>query len=619
MSRRINVRGVLGWLLIAGLGTLVLVMGTRTALRERFDVDARILHRVLSQRLEQQEAVLFALDALSQQGVASPTLERYAARLLSSYPQVVALEQCRPQGCRALTPGGLELPALPGIQPQRPTLLWPPGGGVRYALALHRVRVWVDAGRLLASVEQPQVPLSVQIVRPETGEVLVQAAELFRSSALTFSVDKVLGTSLQPFPIRFERTLPWTVWPWGQVAAWWALSGVLALWVTRLRRARQRADQAVQDERRRAEGIVQASSDGIVALDLLGRVVQRNPAAQRILGELPVGTGIRRAATFQATLKQASFGPEEFWNSPQAVSLPEGTALRRGTETVLVEGTLTPLLDAAGRLSGRVLTVREVGPLRQRLLAQLTEGERRLREHEAHLAHVSRLSTLGEMGAGLAHELNQPLTAIVSYGQAGIRLLDGGEDDLLRARQALEAMVAQAHRAGEIITRLRSLARRAPTVRGQVDLAQSAQNILALCRADLTRQDTEVQTDFPARPALARADAVQVEQILLNLIRNALEAMEHRTPRRLTMTLRPCGQSWVLSVQDSGSGLSPDALRRLFTPFNTAKLDGLGLGLTLSQTLAQGMDGELTGENVPGGARFTLTLPLWREVYADAF
>lgn len=257
--------------------------------------------------------------------------------------------------------------------------------------------------------------------------------------------------------------------------------------------------------------------------------------------------------------------------------------------------------------------MREVSPLQHRLLAQLTKGERRVREHEAHLAHVSRLSTLGEMGAGLAHELNQPLTAIMSYGQAGVRLLDGEGADLPRVRQA---MVAQAHRAGDIITRLRSLARRTPTARVQVDLAHAAQNILALCRADLTRLSADVQTDFPQTPTLMQGDPAQVRQILLNLVRNALEAMEGQVERQLTMTLRATGQYGTLTIQDMGTGLSPDALEQLFTPFNTAKAEGLGLGLTLSQTLAQGMDGELSGENVPSGARLTLTLPVWKEVYA---
>ncbi|MDB5045056.1 MAG: two-component sensor, partial [Deinococcus sp.] len=299
--------GVLGWLVVAGLGTLALLLSHRSAQYEAFEVDARILHRVLSQRMEQQEAVLYALDALSQQDVAGPTFERYAGQLFQTYPQVMALEKCSAQGCRTLTPGAHTLPTVSGVQPAQPLLLWPAAGGSQYALALHRVRVWVDAGRLLTPADQPKTPTTVQVFRPGAGGLLVQADQRRPSSALTFALDKRLGTALQPFPIRFERDLPWNVWPWGLIAACWVGTGVLALWLTRLLDARHRADQAVQDERRRAQGIVQASSDGLIALDLAGRVMQLNPAAQQVLGQVQLGANIRSSAVLQATLTQAPF------------------------------------------------------------------------------------------------------------------------------------------------------------------------------------------------------------------------------------------------------------------------------------------------------------------------
>lgn len=158
--------------------------------------------------------MLFALDALSQQTVSSSTLERYAAQLPSTYSQDIALQKCGPPGCRALTPGGPGLPALPEAQPQRPTLLWHSRDGALYALALHRVRVWVDAGRLLESVERSPTPLSVQLFRPQAGGLLAQQNQPASPAALTFSVKKVLGTALQPFPIRFKGALPWTALPW---------------------------------------------------------------------------------------------------------------------------------------------------------------------------------------------------------------------------------------------------------------------------------------------------------------------------------------------------------------------------------------------------------------------
>lgn len=618
MSRRTASAGLLVWVLLALVGTAVLLVGARAAQRERFDVDARILHRQLSQRLEQQEAVLFAVDALSRQGVTGPTLERYAAALIRTYPQIVALEECGAVTCRSLTPGITGLPGLPASRPARPTVLWPSGGGRRYALGLRRVRVWVDSRRLLESVEHPAVPLNVRLDRPGAGGVLVQDVPTAATGAWHFSVEKTLGTALEPLPMRVERMLPWIVWPWASLATWWSVSAVLTAWVGRQLTARQRADRAVQDERRRAEGIVQASTDGIVAVDAAGCIVQWNPAAAQLIDTLRPGVSARDVIVFQATLGQAPFDVTGFWSRQEPVVLREGTALRCGVETVLVEGALTPLLDAVGTLTGRVLSIREVGTLQQRLVAQLTQGERRLREHEAHLAHVSRLATLGEMGAGLAHELNQPLTAIVGYGQAGLRLLDAGPAVDPRVRQALEGSLAQARRASEIIVRLRSLVRRTPAVRVQVDLAQAIQNTLILCRADMVRVGVEVALTVPPVPALVWADPVQVEQILLNVVRNALESMEVSGGNaRLSIEVVGDGAQWHVGVRDSGAGLPAEVADRLFTPFNSGKADGLGLGLTLSQTLAQGMDGELSGENAPGGgARFTLTLPAWRETCA---
>jgi C4-dicarboxylate-specific signal transduction histidine kinase len=243
------------------------------------------------------------------------------------------------------------------------------------------------------------------------------------------------------------------------------------------------------------------------------------------------------------------------------------------------------------------------------MLEHLEDGERRVREHEEMLAHVSRLSTLGEMGAGLAHELNQPLTAIVSYGQAAARLLDDPEPDLGQIRHAVGASVAQAGRAAQIIVRLRQWVRRAPSRARPTDLVQAVQNVLTLCRADLKRLNVTVVTAYADLP-LVQADPVQLEQIILNLLRNALDAVQDVPNPTINLGIVSEGGGWSLSVCDNGPGIAAEVAQRLFTPFTTSKAGGLGLGLSLSQTLAQGMGGDLHGANAePGGAVFTLSLP----------
>ncbi|QFP75721.1 ATP-binding protein [Deinococcus sp. AJ005] len=607
---------VLIWLLLVGAGMAALFTGARGQFTETFNTDARILHRVLSQRMEQQEAVLNAVDALGMdvlgQGMDTAALGRYLDTLLRPYPQVVAVERCAAGGCRVLgTPAETPPKLAPPLSPD-PAVRWPEGGGPLYALSRGDVRVWVDARRLAGALDSGAAPLTYTLFQPATGAVIVNHTQEggTRAASTTLRVEKVLGTALQPLPIVISRPVPWEVWPWIGGLLWTLLTAGLTVLVWRLLEARRTAQHALLDERARAGGVVEAASEAIVALDALHQVTLANPAARAALAHLlPPGTDLRDVTTFQATLSQAPFDPASFWDSAKPVALPEGLTLLRNGEAVQVEGSLSPLPGADRTLRGRVLIVREVGPLQRRMLEHLEDGERRVREHEDMLAHVSRLSTLGEMGAGLAHELNQPLTAIVSYGQAAARLLDDPEPDLARVRHAVGASVTQAVRAAQIIVRLRQWVRRSPSQTRPTDLVQAVQNVLTLCRADLNRLGVRVVTDYADAP-LVQADPVQLEQIVLNLLRNALDAVQDTPDPVIELSIVLEKGGWSLSVSDNGPGIAAEVAPRLFTPFTTSKSGGLGLGLSLSQTLAQGMGGDLSGANADaGGAVFTLSLP----------
>lgn len=598
------------WLMMAGVGAAALFFSTDNRLTETFGTDARILHRVLSQRMEQQEAVLNAVDALERQGIDAPTLGTYLDTLLRPYPQVVAVERCSARGCQTLgTPA--ERPPFLAVSPSaRPTVRWPQGGGPLYALSQNKVRVWVDVRRLTGALDEGAAPLTYTLFQPDAEQVIVAHTPATGAASATLRVAKVLGTSLQAFPIHISRPVPWSAWPWAAALLWILLTAGLSALVFRLLEGRRDAQRALLDERVRAGGVVQAASEAIVALDDIHRVTLANPAARAVLDHpLPPGTDLRAVTTFQATLSQAPFNATSFWDSAVPTALPEGLTLRRGHEAVGVEGSLAPLRGVDGELRGRVLLLREVGPLQRRMLEHLEDGERRVREHEEMLAHVSRLSTLGEMSAGLAHELNQPLTAIVSYGQAAARLLDDPEPDLARVRHAVSASVTQAGRAAQIIMRLRQWVRRAPSRARPTDLVQAVQNVLTLCRADLNRLGVQVQASFEDAP-MVLADPVQLEQIVLNLLRNALDAVQDTPEPAIELSIVSEGRSWSLSVLDNGPGIAPEVAPRLFTPFTTSKPGGLGLGLSLSQTLAQGMGGDLSGRDASaGGAVFTLSLP----------
>lgn len=226
------------------------------------------------------------------------------------------------------------------------------------------------------------------------------------------------------------------------------------------------------------------------------------------------------------------------------------------------------------------------------------------------LGQVGRLNALGELAAGMAHELNQPLTAVLASTQAAQRLLADEEPDLATARQALTQSAQQARRAADVVSRLRRLVQ-SP----DADAAPQALHLAAVVRSVLDlMQPQGVQLDLSKLDdaVRVRADPVALEQVLHNLLLNAVQALE-RVPaaqRRLAVNCQAQGAQVVLQVQDSGPGFPPEALLRAFEPFFTTRPGGLGLGLSLCDTLAAGMGGSLAARNRDeGGAELTLTLP----------
>jgi C4-dicarboxylate-specific signal transduction histidine kinase len=227
------------------------------------------------------------------------------------------------------------------------------------------------------------------------------------------------------------------------------------------------------------------------------------------------------------------------------------------------------------------------------------------------LGQVGRLNALGELAAGMAHELNQPLTAVLASTQAARRLLDDEEPDLATARQALAQSAQQARRAADVVSRLRRLVQApdADAAPQDLPLAARVRSVLDLM------QPQEVPLDLSAldEAVRVRADPVALEQVLHNLLLNALQALD-RVPaaqRRLAVSCKAEGAQALLIVQDSGPGFPPEALQRAFEPFFTTRPGGLGLGLSLCDTLAAGMGGSLAARNrAEGGAELSLTLPL---------
>ncbi|BDP44513.1 hypothetical protein DAETH_44820 (plasmid) [Deinococcus aetherius] len=599
------------------VGTTWLVTSAR-GVQARFETGARILHRVLSQRSEQQEAVLASLTALTRAGVADAALHEYAGAMRAQYPQIVGVQRCRPE-CVDLGPGGAALPTGP-LSPDPGGLRWHPAAPTLYALTRGDVRVWVDARRLFREEDFTDLSSAFRLRRPGSGAVLAgQAARPADGPLPVLWVRKVLGDGGQPLVFEGEHPLRWAELPLGGVALF-ALLAALASggWVRlaegreRARAAAREAERALQAERARARIAFHAVSEALVVTDAGHRVRLANPAARALLGDaLAEGRDLREVAHFRATLDQRPFEAGGFWGSNVPAELPEGITLVTGEGARLVEGALAPVRGEDGEGAGWVLVLRDVGPARARVVAALEASERRRHEHEQTLAHVTRLSTLGEMSAGLAHELNQPLTAIVSHGQAALRMLADPERDEARVQRSVEATVTQAKRAAGIIAHLRALVKRAPTQPRRVDVNQVLENVASLTAFDTDLAGVTLAVRPDSAPLIVWGDPVHLEQVLLNLVRNAVEATREAPGAEVCLEARRRGKDVRVEVRDTGPGLTETVRGRLFTPFTTTKPHGLGLGLSLSQTLVQGMGGDLRGEDGPGGgAVFTVTLPL---------
>ncbi|MFM8375478.1 MAG: sensor histidine kinase, partial [Phenylobacterium sp.] len=229
---------------------------------------------------------------------------------------------------------------------------------------------------------------------------------------------------------------------------------------------------------------------------------------------------------------------------------------------------------------------------------------------QSELIHVSRLTSMGEMASALAHELNQPLSAIASYMKGSVRLLDSGSPDLERVRAALTAAGEQALRAGEIIRRLRAFVGKGEAAMRVEALPKLIEEAGAL--AMMGARDSGVRLDFRLSPeaGLVLAAKVQVQQVVLHLMRNAVEAMGDADVRELTVESRPLPGGWVeVLISDTGPGLAPEVLDRLFQPFVTTKAEGMGVGLSICRTIIEAHGGELSAHNLAGGGaafRFTL-------------
>jgi two-component system sensor kinase FixL len=268
------------------------------------------------------------------------------------------------------------------------------------------------------------------------------------------------------------------------------------------------------------------------------------------------------------------------------------------------DGSLVPVHLSVGRVDGTD-PPQFVGFVRD-----LTAEEETRRSSER-LMQVSRMATIGEMAAGIAHELNQPLAAITNYAYASQRFLAMAEPDLAETREAVREIAAEALRAGAIIRRLRNLVRGNGEVRETVEARELIEDVRELTVADARAHDVRVTFELQDAPPIS-VHRTQITQVLLNLFRNALESLETSAEvRQILMRCRGTGTGdCEIAVCDNGPGVAPQIVERMFDPFRTTKPHGTGLGLPMSQTIAQAHGGTVRYRPAqPHGACFILTLP----------
>jgi signal transduction histidine kinase len=248
----------------------------------------------------------------------------------------------------------------------------------------------------------------------------------------------------------------------------------------------------------------------------------------------------------------------------------------------------------------------------RRYLEEMEEERERLRQELAHFAHLNRVSTMGELTASLAHEINQPLAAIVTNAQVCLRWLMRDVPNLEEVRQAAELIARDGKRASEVITRIRALVRNTGSEKAPLDINPTIEEVVHLTEQEALRNGVALRTELAGDLPFVPGDRVQLQQVLLNLIINGMEAMSSLVDgrRELLIYSRLHESNQVLvGVQDSGTGIEPENLKKIFDPFYTTKSQGMGMGLAICRSIVENHGGKLWASPNDGrGATFQFTL-----------
>ncbi len=360
---------------------------------------------------------------------------------------------------------------------------------------------------------------------------------------------------------------------------------------------------------REVEALLDVAIDAVIIIDFQGTIASFNPAAERLFGySAAEALGSNVSLLMPEPHRSAH---DSYIARYLASGIPHILGLGREVEARRKDGSIFPVALAVGR-------IRDSNPARfVGFLHDLTVRHRAAEEKERmrqRMARVSHLATLGEMAGAIAHEINQPLAAISNYAQACERLLDAPVPRTADVQDALRQISGQAHRAAEIIRRVRNLVRAHQPRREPADINGLVREVSALLRSESLSQGVRLSLELEDGLPLLEVDGIQIQQVLLNLIHNSFEALaESRAgeARVIVRTNRVQPDEIALSVIDFGPGVNPSVASRIFDAFCTTKDYGTGLGLAISKSIIEAHRGRLEYRpNTPTGACFTIRLPV---------
>ncbi len=418
---------------------------------------------------------------------------------------------------------------------------------------------------------------------------------------------KELG--LSPYEEKF------TLWEAAKLYWYWAVISLLALvvmvfitiFVTQRNRY-LRGEKATLERQNKL--ILDSVADGIYGVDVQGNSTFINHAMEKITGWTSSDLiGKNQHKILHHTYSDGSHHPRDKCpvyltfkdNKPRFVT--DDVFWKKDGTSFPVEYSATPIRDEKGKTLGSVVVFRDI--------TERNRVEQKRQEHQNQINHVARLSTLGEIASSIAHELNQPLTAISTNARACVRMLESGKPQTERCADVVEKIAMQSERAGEVIRHIRHFAHKETSNKQVVEISKIINTVLELLKVEIQKNNINVMTHIDSRVKCVFAQDIQIEQVILNLVRNAIDAMKNtQDVASIKIAVTPKGKDLAeIRISDTGPGLSSDISEQIFSPFVTTKPEGMGLGLSISYSIIESHDSMLHVDSSEGeGASFYFTL-----------